>query len=239
MQHLAISIVMPAYNEERTIGNMISSISSSMDSTNMPYEIIVVDDGSTDNTRRTAARYKATILSNGKNQGKGYALRKGFQHATGDIIVTIDADGTHRPKEIPDLIHPLFNGVDIVAGSRFLGNGKHWTSRLNRLGNLIFNSTIMILTRKRITDSQTGFRAIKKEVLKELNLTSLGYEVETELTVKGLKNGYVYQEKPISCQKRQYNISKLKILYDGIKILKTIFKASFAKISHYRTNRKL
>jgi len=227
MQHLAISVVMPAYNEERTIGNMISSIISTMDSTNMPYEIIVVDDGSTDNTRRIATRYKATILSNGKNQGKGYALRKGFQHATGGIIVTIDADGTHRPKEIPDLIHPLFNGVDIVAGSRFLGNGRHSTSRINRLGNLIFNSTIMILTGKRITDSQTGFRAFKKHVLQTLKLKSLGYEVETEITVKGLKNGFIYQEKPINCQKRQYNISKLKILSDGIKILKTIFTAKF------------
>jgi len=227
MQHLAISVVMPAYNEERTIGNMISSIISTMDSTNMPYEIIVVDDGSTDNTRRTATRYKATILSNGKNQGKGYALRKGFQHATGGIIVTIDADGTHRPKEIPDLIHPLFNGVDIVTGSRFLGNRTHSTSRINRLGNLIINSTIMILTGKRITDSQTGFRAFKKHVLQTLKLKSLGYEVETEITVKGLKNGFIYQEKPINCQKRQYNISKLKILSDGIKILKTIFTAKF------------
>lgn len=229
MQQPAISVVIPAYNEERTVGNVVSGTISTMESLRMPYELIVVDDGSNDNTRRIASRYKATVLSNGKNRGKGYALRKGFQCAQGDIIVTIDSDGTHKPKEIPDLIQPLFNGVDIVVGSRFLGHVNNSTSRLNRLGNFLFNVSIMILTGKRITDSQTGFRAFKKEFLQRFNLESVGYEIETEITVKGLKNGFVYQEKPVSCEKRTYNISKLKILSDGIKILKTIFKANFAK----------
>lgn len=227
MPQSVISVVVPAYNEERTIGDVICSTISAMQSLRMPFEIIVVDDGSTDNTRRTVARYKATVLFNGKNRGKGHALRKGFQHAQGDIIVTLDADGAHTPKEIPELIDPLFNGVDIVAGSRFLGHGKDSTSTLNRLGNFIFNLTILILTGKYITDSQTGFRAYKKQVLKKLNLESVGYEIETEITVKGLKNGFVYQEKPISCQKRKYSVSKLRILSDGMTILRTIFKANF------------
>jgi len=240
MQSSVISVVIPAYNEEKTIGNVIYSTISTMENLEKPYEIIVVDDGSNDNTRRIATRYKATVLSNGKNIGKGYALRKGFRCAQGNIVVTIDADGAHNPKEIPDLIHPLVNGVDIVAGSRFLYNDrKYSTSRLNRLGNLLFNITIMILTGKRTTDSQTGFRAFKKDVLQKLNLESLGYEIETEMTVKGLKNGFVVQEKPISCERRKYNISKLKILSDGLKILKTIFKANFAKILRSPRNIKL
>jgi glycosyltransferase involved in cell wall biosynthesis len=227
MHQSAISVVIPAYNEEKTIGKIISNTISTMENLKTPYEIIVVDDGSNDNTRRIAATYKATVLSNGKNQGKGYALRKGFRHARGDIIVTFDSDGAHKPEEIPDLINPLFNGVDIVAGSRFLGRRRNSTSRLHRLGNSLFNVTITILTGKRVTDSQTGFRAFKKEVLQTLNLESLGYEVETEITVKGLNNGFTFQEKPITCEERKYNISKLKILFDGIKILKTIFKANF------------
>jgi len=227
MHHSVISVVIPAYNEEKTIGDVISSTMSTMESLGKPYEIIVVDDGSIDNTRRMATRHKATVLSNGENRGKGYALRRGFQYAQGDIIVTIDADGTHKPKEIPDLIHPLFNGVDIVAGSRFLGRGKNFTSRLNRFGNFLFNITIMILTGKRVTDSQTGFRAFKKGVLQKLDLMSPRYEVETEITVKGFKNGFVFQEKPITCGKREYDVSKLKIFPDGMKILKTIFKANF------------
>jgi glycosyltransferase involved in cell wall biosynthesis len=239
MHQSVISVVIPAYCEEKTIGDVISSTITTMESLAMPYEIIVVDDGSTDNTRQIAATYKATVLSNGKNRGKGYTLRRGFGHARGDIVVTIDSDGSHNPKEITDLIHPLFNGVDIVAGSRFLGRAGDSTSRLNRLGNFLFNATIMVLTRRDITDSQTGFRAFKKEVLQRLDLESVGYEIDTEITVKGLKNGFVFQEKPISCEKRKYNVSKLSALSDGMKILKTILQANFAKIMPEDENREL
>jgi len=227
MQTYAVSVIIPAYNEEKTIGNIIEETTHIMDDLKMPYEIIVVDDGSTDRTRERASRYKATVLSNGKNQGKGYALIKGFQHAQGDIIVTVDADGAHNPKEIPDLIKPLFNGTDIVAGSRFLGQGKDHTSKLHIVGNHLINMTIMILTRKTVTDSQTGLRAFKKEFLKKISLKSNGYDIETEITVKGLKNGFKFQEIPITCRKREYSISRLKIISDGIKIFKTILEANF------------
>jgi len=228
----AISIVIPAYNEARSIGNVIEETLTIMDSLQLPYEIIVVDDGSTDNTRRIAANYKATVLYNGRNRGKGYAVRKGFRHAQGDIIVTIDADGSHSPKEIPELINPLFNGTDVVSGSRFLGTGKHFTTRINRLGNSLFNITIMALTRKHVTDSQTGFRAIKKQVIDKLNLSSSGYDIETEITVKSLRNGFTFQEKPISCHRREHDKSKLKILQDGSGIFKTILRANATRIAH-------
>jgi glycosyltransferase involved in cell wall biosynthesis len=232
MHQSMISVVIPAYNEERTVGNVVSDIISVMGSLEMPYEILVVDDGSTDTTRQIATRYKATVLSNGKNQGKGYALRKGFQHVKGDIVVTVDADGSHKPKEIINLIHPLFNGVDIAAGSRFLGPRRDSTSRLNRLGNILFNIVIMVLTGKLITDSQTGFRAFKKCVLQSIELQSHGYEIETELTVKVLKNGFVVQEVPICCEKRQTGKSRLRILFDGFRILTTILKANFSYKNH-------
>jgi glycosyltransferase involved in cell wall biosynthesis len=227
MQRSVISVVIPAFNEEKTIGNVLSETISVMDSLRLPYEVIVVDDGSTDNTRRVASDYKAEVLFNGRNRGKGYALRKGFKHAQGDIIVTIDSDGAHSPKEIPELINPLFNGVDIVAGSRSLGRRMNSTSRLNRVGNLLINLPIMVLTRKFVTDSQTGFRAFKREVLQEVDLKSLGYEIETEITVKGLKNGFVFQEKPIGCSRRKYSVSKVSAFADGMKILRTIFESKF------------
>ncbi|NWG10441.1 glycosyltransferase family 2 protein [Candidatus Bathyarchaeota archaeon] len=227
MQQFVVSIVIPAYNEEKTIGNVISETILAMDGLGVPYEIIVVDDGSTDETKMIASRYKAMVLSNGRNRGKGYALRKGFKHAQGDVIVTMDADGSHKPKEISDLINPLFNGVDITAGSRFLGHGKQSITKLNRFGNFMFNTTITVLTGKRVTDSQSGFRAFKREVLESFNLESLGYSIETEITVKGLKNGFVFQEKPITCEKRKYDVSKLRTFADGKKILKTILKSKF------------
>lgn len=227
MEQLVVSVVIPAYNEEKNIGDVLFKTISVMESLGIPYEVIVVDDGSVDRTREIASRYKVTVLSNGRNQGKGYAIRKGLKCARGDIIVTIDSDGAHDPKDIPEILKPVLNGVDVVSGSRFLGSKKDFTQSLNRLGNFLINSIIMVLTRKRITDSQTGFRAIKREVLKKLRLESAGYEIETELTVKTLKNGFIFEEKPITCNKRQYHSSKLRILHDGIKILKTILKANY------------
>ena len=220
-------MIIPAYNEEKTIGQVLHKTISVLESMRNPYEIIVVDDGSTDRTRWIASKYKVAVLSNGRNQGKGHALRKGFKHAKGQIIITLDSDGSHDPKEIPKLIKPLFNGIDITVGSRFLGNGKNSTTKLNSVGNKIINMIITILTGKYVTDSQTGFRAFKREVLEKLDLTSEGYEIETELTVKGLKNGFKYQETPINCRKRKYHQSKLRILFDGVRILKTILKSKF------------
>jgi glycosyltransferase involved in cell wall biosynthesis len=227
-----VSIIIAAYNEAETVGKVLDETISVMDSLNVPYEIIIIDDGSQDKTRQVATKYKATILSYPNNRGKGYAIRKGIQLSNGNIIVTIDADGEHSPKEIPDLLTPLFHGTDIVAGSRFLGQTTEATTRINRIGNFLFNVTIMALTHKRVTDSQTGFRAVKKEVLQKLHLTSTGFEIESEITVKGLRNGFTFLEKPINIEKRQYNISKIKILRDGTRIFRTILISNLTKIEH-------
>ncbi len=227
IQQPLISVVIPAYNEAKTIGGVISDTMLSLQSFGMPFEVIVVDDGSTDDTTQIAQRYKVTVLANGKNRGKGYALRKGFHRAKGNMIVTIDADGSHNPKEIPALVNRLLKGVDMVAGSRALGYRIASTSRLHRLGNWIISAIILILTEKYVADSQTGFRAFKKEALKGLNLTSDGFDIEAEITVKALANGFVFEEKPIMCQEREYGKSSLRIYSDGIKIFKTILRARF------------
>jgi glycosyltransferase involved in cell wall biosynthesis len=221
-----VTIIMPAFNEEKTISNVISNTGEVLDCLGLPYEIIVVDDGSTDKTRLVASSHKVTMLSNDHNRGKGYCLRKAMGYAHGDIIVTIDSDGEHQPKEIPDLISHVLDGADIVAGSRFLGNSIEVTAKINRLGNSIFNFVIMALTGQQITDSQTGFRAIKRSVLERLCLQSDGYEIETEITVKGLKKGYVLKELPITCVRRKHGQSKIKILSDGRKIMSTIVRSS-------------
>ena len=232
MLRSAVTIIIPAYNEENTVGRVLSETVSIMDEINIPYEVIVVDDGSTDKTGLIVSNHKVTLLKNDKNRGKGYSLRKALQHSQGEIIVTMDADGEHNPKELPDVIKPLFNGTDIVAGSRFIGSNPKVTTRLNQVGNHFFNMAILILTGKHITDSQTGFRAIKRDVLSTFNLESDGYEIESEITVKSLKNGFAFKETPISVERRRYNVSKLKVLSDGTKILKAIVKASFSKIEH-------
>ncbi|MGB9854568.1 MAG: glycosyltransferase family 2 protein [Candidatus Bathyarchaeales archaeon] len=232
MQGTVVSVVIPAYNEEKMIGNIIEETMQVMENLGLPYEIIVVDDGSVDRTREVASKYKAIVVSNEQNRGKGYALRKGFKYAHGDIIVTIDADGSHNPKEIPDLLNPLFNGADVVAGSRFLGRAKDHTSKLHQFGNSLINATIMVITGKMVTDSQTGFRAFKKDFLRQISLESYGYDIETEIILKSLKNGFKLKEVPISCKKREHGISKLKTLPDGFKIFKTILKSATRNNHH-------
>jgi hypothetical protein len=164
--------------------------------------------------------------------GKGYCIRKGVENAKGEIIVTLDSDGEHKPKEIPDLLAPLLEGVDIVAGSRFLGDGQNVTTKLNQMGNYFFNLAIMLLTGKQVSDSQTGFRAMKRSIFQKLNLCSDGYEIETEITVKSLMNGFTFKEVPVTVERRKHSVSKIKVLSDGGKILTTIIRSSFASIEH-------
>ena len=227
MSNSTVSVVIPAYNEEENIGDILLRTNATLKTIGVPYEIIVVDDGSSDETRQRSMKYKATVLSNGTNRGKGYALKKGMQNANGSILITIDADGSHQPEDIPKLVVPLLNGADIVFGSRFIGKREQYsTKKLHIFGNRLFNFLIALLTGKRVTDSQTGFRAYKKKIIEEIEITSHGYEVETELTVKSLKNGHVIREEPITFEKRQNGSSHLNPLFDGIKIFKTIVRAS-------------
>ena len=142
--------------------------------------------------------------------------------------MTMDADGSHHPHEIARIIQPLLHGIDVVIGSRFLKNNGKITSKLHMLGNHTFNTLILLITRKKVTDSQTGFRAFRSEVVKELQLFSEGYEIDTELTVKTLKNGFKVKEEPITCTKRGHGQSKINALADGFSILRTILKANFA-----------
>jgi len=227
MNNLGVSVVIPAYNEEKNIEGILFRTEKALEALNLPYEVIVVDDGSTDKTKFLAERHKVIVISNGDNHGKGYALKRGLKDVRGELIVIMDADGSHRPEDIKRLIEPLVNGADVVMGSRFTGKRERdSTKKLHILGNKLFNLLIRILTKQYITDSQTGFRAFKKNVLEEIEITCDGYAVETELTVKTLKNGYIVHEESIIFEKRREGCSHINPLRDGIRILKTIIVTS-------------
>lgn len=228
MEAFTISVVIPAFNEEKNIEGVLFKTEKVLEDLSLPYEVIVVDDGSTDKTRFLAEKHKVTVIANRHNRGKAYALRRGLRDVHGELVVTMDADGSHRPEDIKCLITPLLNGADAVIGSRFTGEQeKDSTKKLHILGNMMFNLLIKILTKKSVTDSQTGFRAFRRSVLEEMEITSEGYAVETELTVKTLKNGFVVREEPIFFDRRKNGTSHVKPMRDGLRIIKTIIRANF------------
>lgn len=222
----SISVVIPAFNEAFTIESVVSETEKTLDSINLPHEIIVVDDGSTDLTGQLAEEKGAHVVFFGKNCGKGHALKAGFSEARGDFIVILNAGGSDEPREIAQLIAPLMEGADMVLGTRFAEGSDikpYAIDKMNFLGNKIFNLMFKLLTHTDITDSQTSFRAFRSDSLKQLNLTSENRELESEITMKALRKGFCIEEVPVTTHPRlTYHTRKMNVLRDGFDIMKTI-----------------
>jgi glycosyltransferase involved in cell wall biosynthesis len=218
-----LSVVVPAYNEEHTIGDIIDRLKATLQKTSFAYEIIVADDHSRDRSAEISLSKHITVYSLKQHMGKGFALRAGFRKAKGEIIVTIDSDGSNRPEELPLLLKPILqDNADLVIGSRFSGNTPTSGKRFNAAGVRIFNLMIRILTGAAVSDSQSGYRAMKSAVLKDLSLKSGTYEIESEMLVKIARRRFRVREVPVSFEQRTYGKSTLDPIVDGFKILMSI-----------------
>ena len=223
---MLLSVIIPVYNEELTIGNIIDRTKTAMRQIGLKYEIIVVDDHSYDKSLEAAKRHGAKLYTLKEHLGKGYALRAGFAKAKGDVIVTIDSDGSHRPEELQRVLTPVLKDkTDLVIGSRYLNQKNVAARKLNAFGVRIFNFLIQILTGTAITDSQSGYRAMKRQILNTQRLKSGGYEIESEMLVKTAKEGFRVAEVPISFEQRTYGRSGVDPMVDGTKILLSIVLA--------------
>jgi glycosyltransferase involved in cell wall biosynthesis len=218
-----VSVVIPVFNEEQTIGNIITRTKKTLKQMGVSYEVLVVDDGSVDRSADISQAKEAQVLRE-THQGKGYALRAGFRQAKGELVVTLDSDGSHKPEEIPSIVRCIMEDrADFVIGTRFFNSvNKTKIPKVNRTGNRLFNDLIGFLTGVKISDSQSGFRAIKSSLIKRMKLRSRGYEVESEMLVKALKMSARIAEAPISFEQRTIGCSKLDPLKDGIRILYAI-----------------
>ncbi len=225
-EEMLLSIIIPVYNEELTIGNIIDRTKIVVQQTGLRNEIIVVDDRSHDKSLEIAKRYSVRLFTLKQHLGKGYALRAGFFKAKGEIIITIDSDGSHKPEELPEVLEPILQDkADLVIGSRYLNHKKVAARKLNAFGVGLFNSLIALLTGVVITDSQSGYRAMKRQILKDQKLESGGYEIESEMLVKTAKKNFRITEVPISFQQRTYGRSGVDPVIDGFKILLSIVSA--------------
>ncbi len=223
---MLISVVVPVFNEELTIGNVIKRLTALAQKTGLKHELIVVDDCSTDKSLEISKSLGDKIISLEKHVGKGYTLRVGLAKAKGEIIATIDSDGSHRPEELPRLLAPILqNKADLVIGSRYLSQNPVAAKKLNVTGVRLFNSLIKILTKAEVSDSQSGYRVMKASVLRNMHLNSKGYEIESEMLVKTAQHGFRVREVPISFEQRTYGTSRLDPVVDGFKILFSIILA--------------
>ncbi|WP_456321290.1 glycosyltransferase family 2 protein [Palaeococcus sp. (in: euryarchaeotes)] len=185
-----ITVIIPAYNEVGRIGNVLSKIPDFVD------EVIVVDDGSTDNTYEVAKSYGVNAIRLERNQGKGAAMRAGIEKSEGDIIVFMDADGQHRPEEIIKLVKPIVNGeADFVIGARRI-KAQEKRPLYRRLSNIITTRLLRLKLGTYVYDTQSGFRAIRREFMPEIETKR--YEVETEMLIKAVRKGARVKEVPVS-----------------------------------------
>jgi glycosyltransferase involved in cell wall biosynthesis len=224
---MLLSIIIPMYNEELTVGNIIDRVKAAVERTGLPTEIIVVDDHSYDKSLLVAEKRGVKLYSLKQHLGKGYALRAGFAKAQGDVIVTIDSDGSHMPEELSEVLAPILcDEADLVIGSRYMNHKRVAARRLNAFGVRMFNYFIELFTGVVITDSQSGYRAMKREVLQSQKLYSGEYEIESEMLVKTARRKFRIAEVPISFEQRTYGRSGVDPLLDGSKILFWIILAS-------------
>ena len=221
----SISVVIPLYNEEHSIKNVIERIPN-----HSSYEVVVVDDGSTDESVKKIEEIKdkdIKIIQHEKNQGYGAAILTGFKHTSGDIIVTMDSDGQNNPEEIPDLIRPIINDqADFVVGSRYLGNSAYKVPLYVRVGEYFINLCLWFLYRQKVRNNQGGFRAFRKETVKifeSIQCTGMGFT--TELLFRAAHKNLRIIEIPISLNSREAGISYVKLF----RILKSV---SFCILCH-------
>jgi glycosyltransferase involved in cell wall biosynthesis len=198
MLHLdKVCVVIPAYNAQSTIGSVLEKMQA------LKIDTIVVDDGSLDETKQVASAHGVHLLEHPHNLGKGAALRTGFRYLLQkdyEVVITLDADGQHDPSEIPFLLR-IFQGVkpDILVASRAGEFGR--MTFLRRFWNRLGAKAVARLCHSDITDSQSGFRLIRTDVLREIDLSTSGFELELELLIKSCKKGFSVLSIPINTQK--------------------------------------
>lgn len=222
---MLLSIIVPAYNEQSTIAETLDQIFES--DYGLRYEVIVINDGSTDSTsdvlEKAAKRRKIRLLNNERNLGKGKSILRGVDAADGDVFIIQDSDLEYHPSQIRKLIKPIINGeCEVVYGSRYMGRITNQSKTFylgNRLINLLFN----LIYSSKLTDIETCYKAMGVDLFKSLGISSNGFEIEGEITAKLLLKGVSIKEIPIEYKARHKHQKKITV-FDGVNTILYVLK---------------
>lgn len=219
-----IVVILPSYNEEKNIEDLVKDIPQSIDQ----YKItpVVIDDASEDRTAEIAKRTRAIVLEHTVNQGQGAALKTGFNFAkqrNADVVVTMDSDGQHCPEDLPSLVDPVINDrVDMTVGSRKKGVDNSNNPLYRRAGIAFFTGIVNLLVNHNVTDITNGYRAISIDALSKLELREMRYSA-AEILIEASKRGLEIREIPIRIAEREYGSSKKPKIRYAVGITRTIF----------------
>ncbi len=225
---MKLSVIIPCYNERNTIEAIIGRVYAM----GLAYEVVVVDDGSTDGTREILRAMPdldgLRIVYHDVNRGKGAAVRTGFRHATGEIFLIQDADLEYDPRDYPILLRPIEEGISyVVYGSRFLGGPRKAMLFWNMVANRILTFVTNIFYNSILSDMMTCYKVFRAEVVRSIPLRAHGFEFEPEITAKVLKRGYRIYEVPISYNGREWDQGKKIKWVDAPLALWTLLKYRF------------
>jgi len=222
-----ISVVIPTMNEEETIGDVLEGIKKSLEHEDI--EILIVDTNSKDRTREIA-RSKGAVVLDEPRRGYGRAYKTGFENSNGDIIVTMDADGTYPPEDILRLMKFLEEDkADFVVGDRLATLSKKAMSSTHRIGNQILNIATLFLFFLKLKDSQSGMWVFRKKILERLNPRSDGMPFSQEIKIEVVTKGFRLKNVPITYKPREGE-AKLRTWQDGWNNFINIFKLRFGRV---------
>jgi len=225
---MKLSVIIPVYNEFESIETILKRVQD----TKMADEIVVVDDGSTDGTRdklkNLDGKKRVRVILHEQNQGKGAAVRTGMSAAEGDVLLIQDADLEYDPRDYPELLKPINEGLaDVVYGSRFLGRAHRVTMFWHMIANKSLTLMTNILYDTILTDMETGYKVFKRKVIEGMTIKANSFDFEPEFTAKILKQKYRIFEVPITFNPRDYTQGKKIKLSDAFEAIWTLVKYRF------------
>lgn len=223
-----LSVVIPVYNEVNNITEIIKRVQAQK----LANEIIIVDDGSSDGTRdllkRLNGKKKVRVILHERNQGKGAAVVTGLKASNGDILLIQDADLEYDPRDYPQILRPIEEGIaDVVYGSRFLGGAHRVTMFWHMVANRMLTTMTNILYDTILTDMETGYKAFRRNVIEGMTIHAKRFDFEPEFTAKILKRHHRIFEVPITFNPRDYSQGKKIKLKDAFEAVWTLLKYRF------------